>query len=80
MGNTRDKLVHDLLHEDPGPKGCKVFEAVQEGLAVRFEPDRLRAAREEGFQPCPRCFYRLEARRTYFTKALLEEAGEQDVD
>jgi len=62
IGDTSTNIVHDSLHEDPTPIGCKLRAVLKSGHAVRFEPDRLGQAKSEGFEDCPRCLYRLEAR------------------
>ncbi len=73
LGDAPRKVLHDLLHEDPTPKGCQTFPLVQSGAAVRFEPDSIRQAQAEGYQLCPKCFFGLERRRVSLTKTFVDE-------
>jgi hypothetical protein len=72
LGDSGSKVVHDLYHEDPTPRGCRAFDLLRSGAAVRFEPDSLRQARSEGYGTCEKCFLGLERRRTSVTRELIE--------
>jgi len=73
LGDGEKLIVHDLLHEDPTAGGCRAFDLVKSGQAVRFEPDRLRQALAEGYQRCDKCFFGLERRRVFVTRELVDK-------
>lgn len=77
LGDPSTCIVHDLLHEDPTPRGCRTFDLVKSGQAVRFEPDALRQAKAEGYQPCDKCFFGLERRRVFITRELIDRPSEE---
>lgn len=79
LGDAQALIVHDLLHEDTTPRGCRVFDLVQSGQAVRFQPDRLRQALAEGYKRCEKCFFGLERRRVFVTRELVDKAGAEEV-
>lgn len=71
LGDAAAMVVHDVLHEDPTPQGCRVGGLLRSGNAVRFEPDKLRQAVAEGYQMCGRCLYRLDDRPSSTMKRLI---------
>ncbi len=76
VGDLETKIVHDVIHEDPTPEGCKIWELVRSGRAVGFESDRLQQALREGYTPCPKCLYNYQLRRPAFTQRFLKGVGE----
>lgn len=78
LGDAEAMRVHDLMHEDPTPKGCRTLEIVKSGRGVRFEPDSLRQAASEGYQTCPKCFFGLEMRRAFVTRELVDKAEKEE--
>ena len=55
VGNTSEKEVHDLDHEDTRPSGCQIDEIIAARHARTFDPDTLAQARSEGYDPCAKC-------------------------
>ncbi|GBD14472.1 hypothetical protein HRbin25_00346 [bacterium HR25] len=76
IGDVENKIVHDVLHEDPTPDGCRIWDLVQAGKAVRFQPDRLSQAVQEGYQPCNKCLFAYTMRRTALTRHFLDGGDE----
>jgi hypothetical protein len=72
LGDPATSLVHDSIHEDPTPGGCQLGKLIRSGGAVAFDPDKTAQARAEGFEFCPKCFYRLEARPSQVWKTIIE--------
>jgi hypothetical protein len=72
LGDPDAKIVHDLDHEDPTSTGCAIDALIAAGAAMRFEPDRLRQAAEEGYNNCPKCLYRYDTRRGLLQQLLYE--------
>ncbi len=52
LGDEDLKHVHDL---ENARGACEIDEILDEGRGVRFEPDTLNQAQQEGYTPCPRC-------------------------
>lgn len=77
LGDSVTKIVHDLDHEDPTSTGCGVDALLKSGNGVRFEPDRLRQAAEEGYRNCPKCLYRYDTRRGLLQQLLYEPLREE---
>jgi hypothetical protein len=71
VGDAAAKVVHDSMHEDPTPAGCRLGPLLRSGEAVRFEPDKLRQATAEGYEMCGRCLYRLDDRPGQTMKRLM---------
>jgi len=76
IGDLQTRIVHDVFHEDPTPEGCGLWDLVQEGRAVGFQPDRLQQALAEGYTPCDKCLYDYQARRPRFTERFIQGIGE----
>jgi hypothetical protein len=55
LGNKNKMEVHDLDNEDTRPNGCQIDEIINAGNAVKFSPDTLEQAHEEGYDNCDRC-------------------------
>ncbi len=68
LGDGRSKLLHDLLHEDPTSRGCRIMDVLGSGQAVRFEPDGVKQAMTEEYTLCGKCFYGVERRRVEITR------------
>ncbi len=75
IGDPGTMTVHDVLHEDPTPDGCRIWDLVRSGQAVGFQPDKLRQAVAEGYAPCPKCLYNYQLRRPSFTQRFLRGVG-----
>jgi hypothetical protein len=77
LGDAVAMIVHDLDHEDPTATGCGTDALLASGNAVRFEPDKLRQAAEEGYRNCPKCLYRYDTRRGLLQQLLYEPLKEE---
>ncbi len=78
LGDAQRKVLHDLLHEDPTPKGCQTYALTQSQQAFRFEPDSIKQAQAEGYVLCPKCFFGLDRRRIKLTREFVDKAGGAD--
>jgi hypothetical protein len=72
LGDPAAMVVHDLDHEDPTPTGCGIDALLSSATAMRFEPDKLRQAAEEGYRNCPKCLYRYDTRRGLLQQLLYD--------
>lgn len=54
LGDSKTKIVHDLLNEQPE---CKALEIIAARRGERFTPDKLEFALSEavGYKACPYC-------------------------
>ena len=75
IGDADSKFVHDSYHEDPTPRGCRIFELVKSRQALRFDPDRLAQALSEGFTMCEKCMERIDDRPSRLWKQMSEETN-----
>jgi hypothetical protein len=55
LGNENKNEVHDLENEDERPNACQIDEVIRAGHAVRFLPDTLDQAHDEGYDNCHYC-------------------------
>ncbi len=54
IGDKRQKVVHDLDHEDKDVRGCRISDIAAENI-VTFEPDTLHEAYRHGYEFCRAC-------------------------
>jgi hypothetical protein len=52
--NPNPPIVHDLTLENKKPDGCQIDEILV-GHIKTFDPDTLKQAKKEKFDPCDKC-------------------------